>query len=101
MQLHCIVDNLSAHGTPLIEEFLDRPENHHVLLHNTPTHASWLNQIVLWFSIMQRRLIRHGEFDSSMNLANRIIEFTKSYNCKAKPFRWTCEGRPLQSRKSH
>ncbi len=71
------------------------------LWHNTPTHASWLNQIVLWFSIMQRRLIRHGEIDSSMNLANRIIEFTKSYNCKAKPFRWTYEGRPLQSRKSH
>ena len=45
LELHCIVDNLSAHGTPLVEEFLDRPENHHVFLHRTPTHASWLNQV--------------------------------------------------------
>lgn len=96
MQLHCIVDNLSAHGTPLVEEFLDRPENRHVFLHNTPTHASWLNQVELWFSIMERRLIRHGEFDSVDDLADRIIEFIKAYNRKAKPFRWTYEGRPLK-----
>jgi len=94
MQLHCIVDNLSAHGTPLVEEFLDR--NQHVFLHNTPTHASWLNQVELWFSIMERRLIRHGEFDSTDNLADRIIEFINAYNRKAKPFRWTYEGRPLR-----
>ncbi len=61
MQLHCIVENLSAHGTPLVEEFLDQPEHHHVFLHNTPTHASWLNQVELWFSIMERRLLRHGD----------------------------------------
>ena len=96
MQLHCIVDNLSAHGTPLVEEFLDRPEHRHVFLHNTPTHASWLNQVELWFSIMERRLIRHGEFDSVDNLADRIIEFIKAYNRTAKPFRWTYEGRPLK-----
>ena len=42
MQLHCIVD-VSAHGTPLVEEFLD--EHRHVHLHYTPTHASWLNQV--------------------------------------------------------
>jgi transposase len=96
MELHCIVDNLSAHGTPLVEEFLDRPENSHVFLHNTPTHASWLNQVELWFSIMERRLIRHGEFDSVENLTQRIIEFINAYNRNAKPFRWTYAGRPLK-----
>ena len=45
---------------------------------------------------MERRLIRHGEFDSVNDLADRIIEFIKAYNRKAKPFRWTYEGRPLR-----
>ena len=42
LELHCIVDNLSAHFTPAVEAFLD--ERPHIFLHNTPTHASWLNQ---------------------------------------------------------
>jgi transposase len=97
MQLHCIVDNLSAHGTALVEEFLDRPEHHHVFIHRTPTHASWLNQVELWFSIMERRLLRRGEFNSVDDLADRIIEFIKAYNRQAKPFRWTYAGRPLKA----
>jgi transposase len=96
LELHCIVDNLSAHGTALVEAFLDSPENHHVFLHRTPTHASWLNQVELWFSIMERRLLRRGEFSSTDQLADRIIEFIKAYNRQAKPFRWTHEGRPLK-----
>ena len=94
LELHCIVDNLSAHGTPGVEAFLD--EHPHVFLHNTPTHASWLNQVELFFSIMQRRLIRYGEFDSVDNLADRIIEFINNYNKAARPFRWTYDGRPLR-----
>jgi len=94
LELHCIVDNLSAHSTPGVEAFLD--EHPHVFLHNTPTHASWLNQVELFFSIMQRRLIRYGEFDSVDDLADRIIEFINNYNKAAKPFRWTYDGRPLR-----
>ena len=94
LDLHCIVDNLSAHGTPGVEMFLD--EHPHVFLHNTPTHASWLNQVELFFSIMQRRLIRYGEFDSVDDLADRIIEFIVAYNQRARPFRWTYDGRPLR-----
>lgn len=94
MELHAIIDNLSAHGTPGVEAFLD--EHPHVFLHNTPTHASWLNQVELFFSIMQRRLIRYGEFDSVDHLADRIIEFIKTYNQRARPFRWTYDGRPLR-----
>jgi transposase len=94
MQLHCIVDNLSAHGTPAVEAFLD--DHPQVFLHRTPTHASWLNQVELWFSIMERRLIRNGEFDSVDHLADRIIEFIKAYNRQAKPFRWTYDARPLK-----
>lgn len=94
MQLHCIVDNLSAHFTAKVEEFLDdRP---HIFLHNTPTHASWLNQVELFFSILQRRLLRYGEFDSVDDLADRIIAFINDYNRRARAFRWTYDGRPLK-----
>jgi transposase len=95
MQLHCIVDNLSAHSTPGVEAFLDKHPK--VFLHNTPTHASWLNQVELFFSIMQRRLLRYGEFTSVDDLADRVIAFINAYNQKAKPFRWTYNGRPLQA----
>jgi len=94
MQLHCIVDNLSAHFTPKVEAFLDdRP---HVFLHNTPTHASWLNQVELFFSILERRLLRNAEFASVDDLAERIIAFINDYNRQARQFRWTYDGRPLK-----
>lgn len=81
-------------GLDGVEAFLD--EHSGVFLHNTPTHASWLNQVELFFSIMQRRLIRYGEFTSVDDLADRIIEFIVAYNQRAKPFRWTYDGRPLR-----
>jgi len=94
LELHCIVDNLSAHATPLVEEFLEAHRN--VFLHNTPTHASWLNQVELFFSIIERRLLRHGDDTSRDELAARIIDFIKDYNRHARPFRWTYDGRPLK-----
>jgi transposase len=94
LDLHCIADNLSAHKTPLVAEFL--VENPHVHIHYTPTHASWLNQVELFFSILERRLLRRGEFASTDELADRIIAFIKDYNRRAAPFRWTYDGRPLR-----
>jgi hypothetical protein len=96
LEVHCIVDNLSAHATGDVERFLDDPDHHHVFLHKTPTHASWLNQVELFLSILSRRLLRHGEFDSVDDLAARVIAFIEDYNRDAKPFRWTYEGRPLE-----
>ena len=94
LELHCVVDNLATHSTEAVEEFLD--EHHHVFLHNTPTHASWLNQIELFFSILQRRLLRYGEFRSVDDLAHQILAFIDNHNRTATPFRWTYDGRPLQ-----
>jgi len=51
----------------------------------------------LWFSILERRLLRHGEFDSVDDLTGRIIEFINAYNRAAKPFKWTYDGRPLKA----
>ncbi len=62
----------------------------------TPTHASWLNQVELFFPILERKLLRRGEFASTDELAERIIAFIKDYNRKVAPFRWTREGRPLK-----
>jgi transposase len=95
LDLHCIADNLSAHKTGLVADFL--AEHPHVHIHYTPTHASWLNQVELFFSILERRLLRHGEFSSTDELASRIIAFIKDYNRRAAPFRWTYDGRPLQA----
>lgn len=83
MQLHCIVDNLSAHFTPKVEAFLD--DHPRIFLHNTPTHASWLNQVELFLLILERRLLRNGEFDSVEDLAQRIIAFINNYNRRALP----------------
>jgi transposase len=95
LDLHCIVDNFATHTTPQVTGFL---ENHrHVHLHFTPTHASWLNQVELFFSILERRLLRRGEFDSVDHLARRVIDFIKDYNRRAAPFRWTYDGRPLMA----
>jgi transposase len=95
LDLHCIADNFKAHDTDLVRDFLS--DNPHVHLHFTPTHASWLNQVELFFSILERRLLRRGEFDSVEHLAERVIAFIKDYNRRAAPFRWTYDGRPLRA----
>jgi transposase len=95
LDLHCIVDNLKTHDTDLVHDFL--AEHPRVHLHFTPTHASWLNQVELFFSILERRLLRRGEFDSIEHLAERVIAFIKDYNRKAAPFRWIYDGRPLRA----
>ncbi|MGH9104527.1 MAG: IS630 family transposase [Acidimicrobiales bacterium] len=95
MDLHCICDNLAAHQTDQVAELLQY--NPRVHLHFTPTHASWLNQVELFFSILERRLLRRGEFGSVEDLTARIIAFIKDYNRRAAPFRWTYEGRPLKA----
>jgi len=95
LDLHCIADNLSAHKTAGVAEFL--VAHPHVHIQYTPSHASWLNQVELFFSILERRLLRRGEFASTDELAERIIAFIKDYNRRAAPFRWTYDGRPLQA----
>jgi transposase len=87
LELHCIVDNLSAHGTAAVEEFLD--EHPRIFLHRTPTHASWLNQVEMWFSILTRQLLNTAEFESTTDLAGAILDFITIYNTKAKKIKWT------------
>ena len=92
LELHCIVDNLATHSTAAVEEFLDA--HHRVFLHRTPTHASWLNQIEMWFSILTRQLLHTAEFAHTSDLAGAILDYIDDYNNRAKPFKWTYNPKP-------
>jgi len=85
--IHVIADNLSAHKTKAVAEFLAAHPN--VELHYTPTYSSWLNQIEIWFSKIQRDLIARGVFTSKTDLARKIARYIKGHNKNAKPFKWT------------
>ncbi|WP_404783512.1 transposase [Altericista sp. CCNU0014] len=73
-----------------------RDPAHRLVLHFTPKHCSWLNQIEIWFSILVRKLLRRSSFTSKAHLRTRILEFIEYFNrTMAKPFKWTYKGKPL------
>lgn len=86
-EIHIIADNLSTHKTRRVQQFLD----HHpkVQIHFTPTYSSWLNQIELWFSKIERDVIARGIFSSVKDLKRKIMRYIKLYNTKPKPIKWT------------
>ncbi len=88
-----ITDNLSTRTTDEVEQWLaEHPRWEFVF---TPKHASWLNQIEIFFSILARRLLKHGHFDSETDLAEQMLAFVEHYNLTAKPFAWTYTGKVL------
>jgi transposase len=69
---------------------------HRIVFHYTPTHASWLNQIEIWLSILTRKLLRWGIFTSTDDLRRQVLAFIAYYNrTMAKPFKWTYQGKAL------
>jgi transposase len=86
LDLHVIVDNLNTHK-PRHDRWLARHSNVH--FHYTPTHASWLNQIECWFSILSRQALQGASFTSVEQLRQAIDHFVASYNETATPFEWT------------
>lgn len=85
-EIHIILDNLSAHKTQRVHDFLATHPNVH--LHFTPTYSSWLNQVELWFSRIERDLIHRGVFTSVKNLARRIMTYIRKYNEEPRPIKW-------------
>ncbi len=77
--------------------FLTNPK-HRLVVHFTPKHGSWLNQIEIWFSILMRKLLRRASFTSQTHLKAKILDFIDYFNrTMAKPFKWNYTGKPLTS----
>src|SRR5437868_7654838 len=85
-EIHIILDNLSAHKTAKVEEFLQQHPN--VELHFTPTYSSWLNQVEIWFARIEREVIARGIFTSVKDLARKLMRYIHAYSASAKPFFW-------------
>jgi transposase len=85
-EIHVILDNLSAHKTQKVASFLQEHPN--VKLHFTPTYSSWLNQVEIWFSRIERDVIARGVFSSVRDLARKLIRYIRAYSKTPRPFNW-------------
>lgn len=85
-EIHVILDNLSAHKTQKVASFLQQHPN--VNLHFTPTYSSWLNEVEIWFSRIERDVIARGVFSSVPDLARKLIRYIRAYSKTARPFNW-------------
>jgi transposase len=86
-EIHLIADNLSAHKTKRVEQFLAAHPKVH--LHYTPTYSSWLNQVENWFAKIERNVIARGVFTSVKDLARKLKRYIGHYNHAPKPIKWT------------
>lgn len=83
-QIHVILDNYCTHKKN--DAWLAKHQNVH--FHFTPTSASWLNQVEIWFGIFSRKALRGASFSNPSELRQRIEAFIANYNPGCKPFKW-------------
>jgi DDE superfamily endonuclease len=124
MRWHVVVDNLDTHRSASLVHFVATLSNlaidlgqkgkhgilknrqsraaflsdpsHRIVFHYTPKHASWLNQMEIWLSILVRKLLKRGSFRSVEDLQHKVLAFIDYYNrTMAKPFKWTYQGKAL------
>jgi len=86
-EIHIVLDNLSAHKTKTVADFLEAHPK--VRFHFTPTYSSWLNQVEIWFSKVERDVIARGVFTSVADLARKLRKYIRAYGKSAQPFRWS------------
>lgn len=86
LTIHVVLDNGSSHRSKTTKKWLaDHPR---FVVHHTPVHASWLNQVEAFFSILTRKVLRRGEFESRADLVQRMMAFIEHRNTTATPFNW-------------
>jgi len=121
---HFVVDNLNTHKSEtlvnFVAEFSDLDQalgvkgsngilksmstreafltdkSHKIVFYFTPKHASWMNQIEIWFNILTRKVLKRANFTSIQHLKNSLLDFIDYFNnTMAKPFKWTYQGKVL------
>lgn len=85
--IHLVVDNYATHKHEKVRRWLAARPRYQV--HYTPTYASWLNQVEIWFNIITQKAIRRGTFRNVKDLVSKIEQFVKHYNKETQPFTWT------------
>ena len=86
-EIHIVLDNLAAHKTQAVEQFL--AEHPKVRFHFTPTYSSWLNQVEIWFAKIERDVIARGVFTSVSDLRRKLMKYLRAHAQRARPIRWT------------
>ena len=92
-ELHVVVDNLGTHFTPEVRAWLTNNPN--ITFHRTPTGASWINQIEIWFGLITRQAIRRGTFSSVKQLIATIKNYIDNWNSTCQPFVWTADANTI------
>src|SRR3954451_15794677 len=87
LELHLVLDNYAAHKHPAVKAWLE--VNPRVHVHFTPTHASWMNMVEVWFSMAERQAIHRGSYRSVRDLTRAIRTYIDGWNDRAHPFTWT------------
>lgn len=88
LEIHVVLDNLSAHKAPPIKDWLAHPKRARWHLHFTPTSSSWLNLVERWFAEITNKRIRRGVFSSVHDLTNAIDHWVEHWNDNPRPFIW-------------
>ena len=88
LDVHVVLDNLSAHSAPPVADWLAHPKRARWHLHFTPTSSSWLNLVEGWFAQLTNKRLRHGNFDSVASLGDAIETWASHWNDDPEPFVW-------------
>lgn len=94
LDIHLVMDNGSSHTSNFTKAWLE--DHPRFVAHYTPKHASWVNMVELFFSIVTRKVLKRGNFASREDLVSKLMRFILSYNETARPFAWTYSGQPLK-----
>jgi len=86
LDIHLVVDNYATHKHPKVKRWLALRPRYHI--HHTPTYASWINQVEIWFHLITQRAIRRGTFRNVKALVEKIKQFIQHYNVHSRPFTW-------------
>lgn len=87
LQIHVVLDNLSAHKSPMVKRWLIRNPRFH--FHFTPTYSSWLNLVERFFGLLTEEALKRGSHTSIPQLRQAILDYVEAHNEQGKPFKWT------------